>query len=75
MLINITNDLCVKKLSSKLHTQWACYIPELEPNNHKRCLWKKVSGIMSTLDMKQWLKKEYPENSHSEVFSDICLPV
>jgi len=72
MLLNLTQDICVSKHVSADTNRWICYSPCLSANNKKRITWQKITGLLTTERMQDWLNTHYPDDCHAEVFSSIA---
>lgn len=72
MLLNLTQDICVSKHVSAHTNRWICYSPCLSANNKKRITWQKMTGLLTTESMQDWLNTNYPHDSHAMKFSAIA---
>ncbi|WP_415897025.1 hypothetical protein [Neptuniibacter sp. QD57_21] len=68
MLEYINDALCVSRFPRQENDLWACYKPSLECTDRKRQTWKRITTLLSTIEMQSYLHKHYEEESISETF-------
>ncbi len=71
MLLNLTQELCVSRHISSDSERWICYTPCPSANNKKRVTWQKISGLLSTEGMQNWLNSRYPDGCQARRFSEM----
>lgn len=72
MLISVNEKLSVQKYSNLHNVQWICYEPLENTGAKKRNIWKKMTGLMSTCEMRSWISKSYPGNDHAMAFQTVA---
>ena len=71
MLEHINDALCVSRFFRHENNLWACYKPSPDCSEQKRKTWKPVTALLTTIEMKNYLRKHYQEESISKKFIDI----
>lgn len=65
MLENLTPDICVSHYANTDQELWICYEPLTIQAHSKRQVWKRLTGLLSTSEMRDFLGGHY----HSEEIS------
>lgn len=68
MLEQINDILCVSRFARHENDLWACYKPSPDCTDRKRQTWKRVTALLSTTEMQDYLRQQYQEESISEKF-------
>lgn len=71
MLEHINDALCVSRFSRQGHDLWACYKPSPDYTKQKRQTWKRITLLLSTTEMQDYLRQNFQEESVTENFIQI----
>jgi len=71
MLEHLNEGVCVSRHPSNNQNRWACYEPFEVKLKGKRTTWKRLTGLLSTSEMKSFLDKSYSSIEISKKFISI----
>lgn len=70
MLENLNCEVSVSRVKGKDGDLWVCYEP-LGSNESKRQLWKRITGLLTGVEMDVYLGERYHSSELSEKFRHI----
>ncbi|MGI1670161.1 MAG: hypothetical protein K6L74_07540 [Neptuniibacter sp.] len=70
MLENLNGEVSVSRVKGKDGDLWVCYEP-LGSSESKRQLWKRITGLLTGVEMDVYLGERYHSSELSEKFRHI----
>lgn len=65
MVVNLTQNIQISKHLGHGEDAWMCYEPLDHNDQRKKPLWKRVTGMMPTDVMYEWLKLHQQDNGQA----------
>jgi len=71
MLENLNGQICVSRHIGQDQDLWTCYEPLTSGSQSRRQMWKRLTGLLSTAEMANYLQEQYHSQEVSNNFSSV----
>lgn len=73
MLIHLNKRISVEKLADSDSSKWICYEALKNQGQYlKGTTWKRISGLFSASEMRQWLDQQFADKSLTRQFNKLA---